>query len=422
MNSIFNILRASLYAAVAAWSLIVLGIALHFQTAFVSSDALMFVPLAAFAAIVTLLMFLTLLLVPCISKLRPITQTRWELLWLGILSVFWLALCAVTTNPAIANSEVECWAEADGVVVDDNVEGYSNAVYHARYRVLQAFAFFNLSLLLGFFLFILALALWHHCRGRYIIWTTPTSTVGWFDGPSAGKFHLPRPVTDKRKRYGDKDGKYKEIDDEKLYTALPAITRNDSRKGKGYDLDTKPVVLPARAHTKGRSGHEHEVWIPLPTTQKPALPVTKDYGKNVAPAPSIARKFSETRRQDAPATERPSQRDRFDQARQEARRHRPGADQTLGVGPRRQDSSSRRPHADPAPATTTAPAIARKPSANAGRPRPEAQARPDVAAVRPAAGVQRHGSSNRPQRQPTVGPGIDRQPTNPFRQPPGRRL
>ena len=73
----------------------------------------MFVPLAAFAAIVTLLMFLTLyvvplirnrpvvgtdllisfrLLVPCISKLRPITQTRWELLWIGILSVFWLGM------------------------------------------------------------------------------------------------------------------------------------------------------------------------------------------------------------------------------------------------------------------------------------------------------------------------------------------
>lgn len=33
------------------------------------------------------------------------------------------ALCAVITNPAIANSEVECWAEVDGVVVDNNVEG-----------------------------------------------------------------------------------------------------------------------------------------------------------------------------------------------------------------------------------------------------------------------------------------------------------
>lgn len=68
MHSIFNILRASLFgvyntlveqlsfqltiiiiiiisklfcgtAVVAAWSIIVLGIALHFQTAFVSSDA-----------------------------------------------------------------------------------------------------------------------------------------------------------------------------------------------------------------------------------------------------------------------------------------------------------------------------------------------------------------------------------------------
>jgi hypothetical protein len=42
--------------------------------------------------------------------------------------------------------------------------------------------------------------------------------------------------------------------------------------------------------------------------------------------------------------------------------------------------------------------------------------------VRPAAGVQRHGSSSRPQPQPTVGPGIERQPTNPFRPPPGRRI
>lgn len=280
------------------------------------------------------------------------------------------------------------------------------------------------DVVIGFFLFVLALALWHHFRGRYIIWTTPTSTVGWFDGPSAGKFQLPRPVTDKRKRYGDKDGKYKEIDDEKLYTALPAITRNDSRKGKGYDLDTKPLVLPARAHTRGRPGDEHKLWIPLPTSQKPG---TKDYGKIVSPppAPPIARKFSETRRQDTPATaqqheRRPSQREKFDQARQEARRVR--SDQALGVGPRRQDSSSRRPHAEPNPATTTAPAIARKPSANAGRPRPEARARPELVAVRPAAGVQRHGSSSRPQPQQTVGPGIERQPSNPFRNPPGRRV
>jgi hypothetical protein len=428
MHSIFNILRTSLLTVIAAWSLIVLGLALHFQTSFVSSDALMFVPLAVFAAIVTLLVLLTLLLVPCISKLRPITQTRWELVWIGFLSVFWLALCAVTTNPAIADSEVVCWAEEDGVVVDDDVEGYSNEVYHARYRVLQAFAFLNMITLLGFFLFILALALWHHFRGRYIIWTTPTTIVGWFDGPSAGKSDdLPRPVTDKRKRYGDKDGKYRKIDEEMLYTSIPAINRYDSRKGKGYESDTKPLTLPLKVHTKGRSGDEHKVWVPLPTSQKRSLPVTGDHGRNVSsqPAPPIARKFSE-RRQDTPATapqheRRPSQRERFDQARQDARRDRAAADQALGVGPRRQDSSSRRPHAhEPA---TTAPAIARKPSANAGRARPEAPARPDVA-VRPA-GVQRHGSSSRPQQQQqqqyTTGPGIERQPTNPFARPSGRR-
>lgn len=286
------------------------------------------------------------------------------------------------------------------------------------------------DVVIGFFLFVLALALWHHFRGRYIIWTTPTSTVGWFDGPSAGKFQLPRPVTEKRKRRGDKDGKYKEIDDDMLYTSLPAITRNDGRKGKGYDLDTKPLAPPVKAHTKGRPGDEHKVWVPLPTTQKPVLPLNIDHGKNASrtPAPPIARKFSDSRRQDTPATvqqleRRPSQREKHDQARQEARRNRAAADQALGVGPRRQDSSSRRPYAEPAPATTTAPAIARKPSANAGRPRPEAQARPDVAAVRPAAGVQRHGSSSRPQAQPMVGPGIERQPSNPFApRPPGRRI
>lgn len=442
MHSIFNILRLSLLAVVAAWSLIVLGIALHFQTSFVSSDALMFVPLAAFTAIVTLLLFITLLTAPWISKVRLITQTRWELLWLGILAVFWLALGAVTANPDIADSEVECWTEEDGVVVDDDVEGYSNEVYHARYRVLQAFAFFNVVLLLGFFLFILALALWHHFRGRYIIWTTPTNVVGWFDGPSVGKYHLPRPVTEKRKRHDEKDGKYRELDDEKIFTSIPAINRNDSRKGKtGFESDLKPLALPLKAHTKGFSGDaaENKIWVPLPTTQrKPVLPLAVDRKPSVdrknhpppPPPPPIARKFSESRRNDTPAVaathgaapaapeRRPSQRERFDQARQEARRQRAAAD--VELEPRRQNSGRR---ALDNAASAPAPAIARKPSATTGRPRPDAMVLPDIAAVHPAE-VRRHGSSSRPQlhQQSSAAPAVERHPTNPFARPPGRRV
>ena len=125
--------------------------------------------------------------------------------------------------------------------------------------------------------------------------------------------------------------------------------------------------------------------------------IVKSHGKNVSspPAPPIAPKFSESRRQDSPATSpqlerRPSQREKLGHARQNVRRQRAAADQALGVGPY---YSLRRPHGH-GPATT-APTIAHKPSVNAGSPRPEAPARPDVAVGR-TAGVQRHGSSNRP--------------------------
>jgi len=94
------------------------------------------------------------------------------------------------------------------------------------------------------------------------------------------------------------------------------------------------------------------------------------------------------------------------------RRQCAATDQALGVGPRRQDASSRRPHGhDPAaiaPANCTQ-AVSKRRTSTTGSP-----------------GALRWECSDmglRPQQQQaTTRPRIERQPTNPFTRPPGRRM
>ncbi|KAG8845616.1 hypothetical protein FRB91_001624 [Serendipita sp. 411] len=250
MYNFFPLFRGALLGTVAAWTFIVLGIAIHFQMSFVdSAPQLTYVSLAVFVAAVTLALFLVVLVAPCNRKVSNILRTKWELAWLGVLAILWTALAGYTTSPAAKDNEVECWDEdEDGVVVEADVQGYSNDVYHARYRVLQGFAFFNCILLLFLFLFILALAFWHHKRGRYVIWTTPTTSVGWFDGPTGkgtGK-HLPPPITHRK---SNKDKEYEEWDNEK---------ETGSGRKRGFKFDHSSISEKVRDTVKDKIGKRYK--------------------------------------------------------------------------------------------------------------------------------------------------------------------
>lgn len=379
MARIFPIVRAALLVFVAACTLIVLGIAIHFQMSFISSPELTFVPLAVFAAASTLAVFVLLCAAPCINRLKPIAQTRWELLWVGILAVLWLAVAGITAQPETADYEVECWSEEDGVVVEDDVDGYSNEVYHARYRVLQAFAFLIAILLLGLFLFMLTLAIWHHKRGRWVIWTTPTTMVGWFDKGTAGK-GLPPPVTDKRRGRSREHTKYKALNekDGSKYTHIPAVTRKDTHRRDRYGSDE--ALLP-KEFTKSK-----DVWVP-PTKEKDNS------------HPPIAKKMLQTRNAPpvhAPApARRASDRQTADVARNESRRDRRNDDDDA-PRPTRNQSSSRRPIA---PAVAR-PADLRRGDTN-GATRPSAARQASApAVVRPEG--RRQGSSQAQPARPAV--------------------
>jgi len=446
MKNVFPIIRGVLLGVVAAWTLIVLGIAIHFQTSFVDSAAeLTYVSLAVFVAAVTLALFLVVLVAPCNKLASNILRTKWELVWLGALAVLWTALAGYTTSPAAKDNEVECWDEDEnGNVVETNVDGYSNDVYLARYRVLQAFAFFNCILLLFLFLFILVLAFWHHKRGRYVIWTTPTTSVGWFDRPTGkGTAHgartLPPPITHRKSH---KDERYEKWDNEKevgsgrkrgftfddaenkvkdkfrsLKTRVGAHDSDKEEKAiEKMDLIQKPSAaarkpLPpiggkpavTRSNSTPLKPRQYVVGVPAGEATKPAL------------AP-IAAKMTEERRKAADEPKRqPSQRERMDRERQAARRERDDSDEREGRHAYRgignvQDVTIKRSGSVPA-------GVAVDGGRKEGRRRDGSRdvTRPDV--VRSGSGAKASGA--RPSRQ--EGESSGSQTKNPYRQTSGRK-
>lgn len=448
MYNIFPLVRGALLGTVGAWTFIVLGIAIHFQMSFVdSAPQLTYVSLSVFVAAVTLATFLVVLVAPCNRKVSNILRTKWELAWLGVLALLWTSLAGYTTTPAAKDNEVECWEEdEEGVVVDSNVEGYSNSVYHARYRVLQAFAFFNCILLCFLFLFILALAFWHHKRGRYVIWTTPTTSVGWFDGPTR-RGHLPPPISH-RNSHKDKKRSYEKWDDEKekgsghkkafkfdaasiservrdtVKDKMPSKDRRRAKDtsdidefGERKDLIAKPPPV-ARANTTPLKPRQYMVSTSGETKAKPPL------------AP-IAAKMTE-RKEERGNTEpkrQPSQRERAEIARQQARRERNTTDDERPSRPAVRQNSSRGQRsgsAQPATrvrretSTTRAPDVRRQPS--------QTRATPDV--TRSGSGADRGRSSAQGQGRAQRSESNTRRTTdderyqsrNPYRPANGRRV
>lgn len=417
MYNFFPLFRACLLGAVAAWTLIVLGIAIHFQMSFVDSSAeLTYVSLAVFVSAVTLALFVVVLVAPCNKKVSNILRTKWEIVWLGVLAVLWSSLAGYTTTPAAKDSEVECWEEDEnGNIVEDNVQGYSNSVYHARYRVLQAFAFINCILLIFFFLFILALAFWHHKRGRYVIWTTPTTSVGWFDRPTgkATGRHLPLPIT---QRKSHKDERYEKWDNEK---------ETGSGRKRGFKFDASAVESKVKdkfkekirplTHKEPRKESDIENLIakPLPVlapsdkpkakTFKPKeyvvkVPANEAVKPPLASIPPIAAKMKEERAkgessgEGSGAKRQPSQREKADKARQQARRERNTDEERTSRPLARGDSGARAKRSGSAQPAVT-PAVARRESS---RTRPAGEARREPSRTRPAVETRREPSQTRP--------------------------
>jgi len=201
MLSIFQTIRLAIYATVLAWSLIVLGLGAFFDHLIIMNDLTRYIPLAIFVAVCTMIIIPTLLLAGSFKRTQLFTQVRSELAFVGLLGLLWFIL-GISTASGEA-STIECDFDGDGDFVES--DEYSTAMFHAQLRVLRAFSIFNAVLLLGFFLFLLVLAIRQHRMGRTFVWTSGVASYPWFGGapvvPSkefnVSSDSLPPPVTAK---------------------------------------------------------------------------------------------------------------------------------------------------------------------------------------------------------------------------------
>jgi len=201
MLSVFQTIRLAVFGTVLAWSLIVLGLGAFFDHLIIMNDLTRYVPLAIFVAVVTMIIVPTLLLANSFKKSQLLSQVRSELAFVGLLGLLWLILGFSTGSGE--ESIIECDFDGDGDFMES--DEYSTDMYHAQLRVLRAFSIFNAVLLIGFFLFLLVLAIRQHRMGRTFVWTSGVASYPWFGGapvvPSkefnVSQDSLPPPVTAK---------------------------------------------------------------------------------------------------------------------------------------------------------------------------------------------------------------------------------
>jgi hypothetical protein len=239
MPSRFNIVRASIYGIVLAWTAICLAIAGHFQNLLVITDLTRFVPFAIFVSAASLLILLVLLVCSILRNGNPIS-TRIELGCLGLLGTFWLALGAFLASSDSENADVECFSADSGSELVD-VAGFSTETYQAQYRVLEAFSLFNVILIWGFLFFLLGMALKHYYRVNRNVWFISVTSYPWF-GPKSKSSKLPEPVTARSRSRG------RAYTNEKTDTEL---LRNGSRRNDSSEphWSSHGHQVPARAYT-----------------------------------------------------------------------------------------------------------------------------------------------------------------------------
>ncbi|KAF8592337.1 hypothetical protein K439DRAFT_1400057 [Ramaria rubella] len=195
MHLLFNALRTFTFIVILAWSLIVLGIAAHFQIVLVSSDLTRFVPLALFGAAFTIFIMAVLLVLSNFRKINPVS-TRLELCCLALVGTVWLALGLFMATSSSQDADVECFSEVDQSL---EVTSFTTDTFHAQYRVVEAFSLFNAILSWAYFLTLLVLALRHHHLGWKRVWQTSATSSPMqrrpSEKPSQRSGSLPAPVT-----------------------------------------------------------------------------------------------------------------------------------------------------------------------------------------------------------------------------------
>ncbi|EIN10629.1 hypothetical protein PUNSTDRAFT_132714 [Punctularia strigosozonata HHB-11173 SS5] len=266
--SIFNIVRLALYISVLVFTVICLGISVHFFQLLQSSDLTRFVPFAIFVCSATLAIFLVLLGFTLRKELNPIS-TRIELGCLALAGIFWLSLGAFMATSDSQTAEVECFSdESDTEPID--LPGFSTETYHAQYRVLEAFSIFNVVIILGFLLFLMALAVRHHLNGSREVWIRPVPVYGWFT-PTTKSSKLPQPATTpQRSRSRTRPGP-------RPYQGGPS--RQDSGRS-GRSSEKKYITPSSSFRSQGTLGLPEMAYA---SRSAPAVPLYDKYRRDASP-------------------------------------------------------------------------------------------------------------------------------------------
>lgn len=226
MLSVFNIIRISIFSAVIAWSLIVLGVAAHLNTILIANEYTRFIPLAIFIAVVTLLIIPALMIFGFVRKPFMIQQVRLELAFVGLLALLWFILGIYTASAP--DTEVECDFDGDGTFEES--DEFSTSTFYAQYHAIEAFSIFNAILLIIYFILLLLLSIRQSRAGYSEVWREPTTTYPWFGvdsgmAPKGGAplTDLPPPVLSK-----GKFGKSATKDGQVLSGQLPSTGNNET--------------------------------------------------------------------------------------------------------------------------------------------------------------------------------------------------
>jgi len=277
MPTLFNIMRACLYAVILIWTVICFAIAVHFQGLLASSDLTRFVPFAIFVCVAGLLVILALIGFSFRRNLNPIT-IRLELICLAVAGTLWIALGAFLATSDSDDAEVECFSSATSTTPLDSSAPFNTETYHAQYRVLEAFSIFNAILFWGFFIFLLCITLRQHMLGETQVWHVPVTTYPFFNSysKSSPAAKLPAPVTarsrSRGRAYNEKDiggsrnhrGHYTGGGSRRDQRAAPSSDTDTSRFStadrvraawKAKHSSNKPN-RPGQAHTTDRYGKE----------------------------------------------------------------------------------------------------------------------------------------------------------------------
>ncbi|KAH8094787.1 hypothetical protein BXZ70DRAFT_335313 [Cristinia sonorae] len=255
MPSVFNIARACIYAAVCVWTVICLGIAVHFHGILVSSNLTRFIPFAIFACCASLLLILALLGFGFWRDRNPIS-TRTELFCLGLAGALWLALGIVLVSSEADGADVECFSANDPSQLLD-MSGFNTETYHAQYRVMEACSFFNIILLWTVISVLLFMTIRHYRWGNRTVLISSVTAFPWFSKPGSrsGK-QLPPPVTAQRSR-------------------SHRSHRSQTRAKEAPPVPEK-APMPPRRLPSGRSKPthneepQHVFWMPHSTPPQPA--------------------------------------------------------------------------------------------------------------------------------------------------------